>query len=146
MREIKFRAFIKKYNEIQKVTCIDFVGTSSQPNGWIAIPWDDGYNYDPETCDRDCVFDLKDVELMQFTGLLDKNGNEIYEGNIVREENINAIWEVYYDEEEAWFWLRKPDEVLGQWNCGEDPAYPHWEESEIVGNIYKNPDLLRATK
>jgi len=73
------------------------------------------------------------TEIMQFTGLLDKNGKEIYEGDIVENEFGKKIvkWADggFYCEEEKtimriYFWLLTLDKI------------------EVIGNIYENPDLL----
>lgn len=70
---------------------------------------------------------LPDVILMQYTGLKDKNGTEIYEGDIVKatKENIPLI---------VVFW----DDFTASFNGTKD-NYLH---SEIIGNIYENPELL----
>ena len=87
-----------------------------------------------------------EVELMQFTGLLDKNGKEIYEGELVRFEMGNTkyvgkvIWGSFGDSEYATTGFHVEygtytDEYIGLYE-GED--------FEILGNIYKNPELLRV--
>lgn len=75
--------------------------------------------------------------LMQYTGLKDKNGKEIYEGDICKngdyESDAHAynyrIEEVVYNEKEASF---------SGWNFNEDGM-----TCEVIGNIYENPELLQ---
>jgi uncharacterized phage protein (TIGR01671 family) len=82
------------------------------------------------------------LELMQYTGLKDKNGKEIYEGDIV-ERNVLAFEEVrtFTGEvimyEGAW------------WIDNGSAAVPLWSEThelEVIGNIYENPDLAQKIK
>jgi hypothetical protein len=70
-------------------------------------------------------------ELMQYTGLKDKNGKEIYEGDIVRQgETITSIiWE------SPGFIMEKPTLVSEK-----------IKPIEIIGNIYENPELLKEEK
>ena len=70
MREIKFRAYIHDIKKIYPVAMIDW-----QENGVYVRYLEDG-NTRP-------LMRLSDIDLMQFTGLHDKNGKEIYEGDIV---------------------------------------------------------------
>ena len=78
----------------------------------------------------------------QFTGLQDKNGKEIYEGDIVKtlpgKEDLHEVE----------FW--KGGFILNTKAEGVDHRYyfGHYkkEELEIIGNIYENPDLLGKTK
>lgn len=79
---------------------------------------------------------IEDVQVMQFTGLHDKNGVEIYEGDII---NCERIW---WDEDglefvkEAVTNMGIPQFHSGDWS--RDTA-----EVEVVGNIHENPELLR---
>lgn len=81
----------------------------------------------------DCFW--KDThEIMQYTDLKDKNGKEVYEGDIVKNSNYehvcNEIEEVFWDEEKAGF--------APFFFCGyEDDV----TEYEVIGNICENPDI-----
>lgn len=75
---------------------------------------------------------LEGCEIMQFTGLLDKNGKEIYEGDIIEwkkpaQESTNSSWGI--------------GEI--KWNnTGFYIPGAGLDFTEIIGNIYQNPDLL----
>lgn len=84
-----------------------------------------------------------EYELMFFTGTLDKNGKEIYEGDILKDTD-NEIY--YVDFIRGCFYLKTRYEKNGEWlewlpMCEIDRlAVP--VDFEIVGNIYENPELL----
>ena len=143
MREIKFRAWDKDTKQMHEVIQIDF-------KNWIAIPVpqrdEDGDVYWILEQKR-----IQEVELMQFTGLKDKNGTEIYEGDIV-------IIEDYYENvrigiivfDSGTYKLQN----LGQsfyYEFGSDGEYD-WDSIEnvdednieILGNLYENPELLKG--
>lgn len=65
---------------------------------------------------------------LQFIGLFDKNGREIYEGDVFPSCDDGYYDQVIYDENK---FILEP--------YGDDSVY--WEELEIVGNVYENPDL-----
>jgi len=69
---------------------------------------------------------------MQFTGLFDKNGKEIYEGDILKIGNSNI--EVIWDKNNAWFTLKSNHFHLGFQSI----FY------EVIGNIYEHPNLLES--
>lgn len=68
--------------------------------------------------------------LMQFTGLLDKNGKEIYEGDIYKWGNTPPEYKEI---------PRYPDRLFHL--IGERVLLP--EDIEIIGNIYENPELIK---
>ena len=77
--------------------------------------------------------------LMQFTGLRDKNGQEIYEGDIVREDSGIILTIEWCDQEVGW---RPVLEFLYRNN--EYGAATDFVGLEVIGNIYENPELLEA--
>ncbi len=76
--------------------------------------------------------------LMQYTGLKDKNGKEIYEGDVL---HCDGYWDLYtvWDEENARFAFLCTDWVVTQGH----PIQPHISSYYIIGNIYENPELLK---
>ncbi len=82
-------------------------------------------------------------ELMQFTGLHDKNGTEVYEGDIVKgiqhpyNQDIEDIAKVEYDEEMQ---LMPFHYITGY----DGELWMHTAKGgfEVIGNIYENPELL----
>ena len=112
MREIKFRAWIKSDKEMfdwQK----DFFSDMSPVMG-----------YGTE-------IDFEGIELMQYTGLKDKNGKEIYEGDKISFYKKIAI--VEYNAESAQFMGEYEDPLLYRTKL---PPY-NWCDCEVIGNIYE---------
>ena len=82
-----------------------------------------------------------EIELMQSTGLKDKNGKEIFEGDIVDYKGREAVikWHGSY----ASFIYRFVDglqERFSEW----DPLFLAYYNFEVIGNIYENPELLEV--
>lgn len=109
-REIKFRAWDGK--KVKKDIHISLF-----KDGWSVEGIDKG-----------------DVILMQYTGLKDENGVEIYEGDVV-ETPSQAICKITYSKDHYCGFVA--EEIRGNW---------HWNISQIevtvIGNIYENPELL----
>ena len=128
MREIKFRAYIKATNKIEEVISI---------------------NFDTKTIITKNIhcYEFKDVILMQYTELKDKNVEKIYEGDILlapewfgrlkcvciyqQENNVNPI---------QGFGLYSYDSYFRKYNTLVESD--EWDEFEVIGNIYDNPELL----
>lgn len=125
---LRFRAWLKEDKEMVDVEEINFYNGEFDFIG-DAITW---------MCkSNDCV-------LMQSTGLTDKDGKEIFEGDILSietdEENVKV--EVSWDSKHALFVFESKKynekEALGE--LFEDSSYPF----KIIGNIYTNPELAEV--
>lgn len=92
-----------------------------------------------------CFYPFKDIELLQSTGLLDKNGTEIYEGDIVTamSEGYKAIGVV--KRRIDGYWLMYP-----AWQNGQSWKLVVNEQGdtdvEIIGNRFEHPHLLEEDK
>ena len=120
MREIKFRAWLKEEKIIGEVLGIDILHKE--------IFFSNG--------DVDCYehTDFKDIELMQYTGLKDKNNKEIYEGDIFHIGSKKILYVVEWID----CGLKGKQIRNGSW-IGLD----FWKKDiEILGNIYENPELI----
>ena len=92
------------------------------------------------------IGDLPNVELMQYTGVKDKNGKEIYEGDIVKykfpyDTRLKHISPVKFLETEVSFGIK---DIYGN----EIPLYTISANNyfEVIGNIYENKNLLEENK
>ena len=121
MREIKYKIF----DMTEKIICTVY-----------RLEWADGNLW------ADCIPHLKNVTrrvldtaknpLLQFTGLLDKSGKEVYEGDIIQDTHAVKN-ETYKSKPMRVFWNKE--------NCAFEiePTIPYG--SEVIGNIYEPPEL-----
>lgn len=134
MRDIKFRAWDKRTKRMYQVQTLQFYGT----NNTVDACWTNGVDFDGEsTLGEPELNNLHNLELMQYTGLKDKNGVEIYEGDILFHP-LQGRRRVYYpySERVASYGLRDIDNGFG--STLQD-SHAVWE---VIGNIYENKDLL----
>lgn len=110
MRQIKFRGFQNSW----------IYGGISIFNGEATI-------YD-ENCVANSAYEVDIASVGEFTGLIDKNGNEIYEGDIESYGCEVKFWNgsfVLENKSESWCYLS------------------HTKDIEIIGNVFENPELLK---
>lgn len=128
----RFRAWDKRKNVMRDVAVLHF--TKNGKTNFIEY-W--------KTPSELKSYHVRNLVLMQSTGLKDKNGVEIFEGDVVITSK-GAIGYVAYLQQEAGFVvvLKKSDYRLGHRNTGEsyDVATAH----EVIGNIYENSELLEG--
>lgn len=131
MREIKFRAWDKRDKQIKEIYLIDW--RTSKDYQMIQMP-------DPEFRSGQEAWGntQEHIILMQFTGLKDKNGKEIYEGDIAK-DSLGQVYEMVFHEKEARFSLKEIPSSINFAN------YRHVIDvrfMEVIGNKYENPELL----
>lgn len=125
-REIKFRAWNKKDKVMVDVAALNF-----GPSGfWSLI--EDAYDAELQLADS--------YELMQYTGLKDKNGREIYEGDVLdiglrNQDGKPIIAPVSYETYAAGYVLD---------NGGNGIWQRLTKECEVIGNTFENPELLEG--
>ena len=132
MREYKFRVWDTENKEMLKVQELDFEDTFY--GGRLSIRTDQYNDY----------FDIEDMILMQYTGLKDKNGKEIYEGDIIfdsfyeRKAKVvfleGAFWLDYIEDFKEYETIHKRYQLLAN--------YDNKSVLGVIGNIYDNKKLL----
>lgn len=128
-RTIKFRAWDKEAQRIYPVTSFHIYRPEVERGGkYCGVTIKDENGHDKFLDDERAI-------PMQFTGLLDKNGKEIYEGDILHSINKNTF-EVQFIEKSAAFKVIEKSNGK-KWMFG----YDSQKNFEIIGNIYENPEL-----
>lgn len=116
-REIKFRAWDKRYEVIEEVTDLEFFNTGKGTLTTI------------EAFGNLRNSNLSDVELMQYTGLKDQNYIEIYEGDIIE---VDGETSVIKSEPGGFIISGLPLVEVSNYGM------------KVIGNIHENPELLEC--
>lgn len=139
MRQIKFRAWHKKWDRL--INDI-FLGDSE-------VKFPIGNTSDILNINEE----YSNLIFQQYTGSKDKNGREIYEGDIVRNHrrNSNELLEVLWQEEVAErasdgiYWTKEvPGFRFKRIKRGLTTVFVAHVDLEVIGNIYEDPELLEA--
>ncbi|MBB1531380.1 hypothetical protein HG463_001745 [Candidatus Saccharibacteria bacterium] len=119
MRELKFRAWSEEHGRYCDFVTLDRDG---QWLGWLEI-WIEN---------RKSFLTTTDIIIEQYTGLKDKNGNEIYEGDIVSKHNSDTKGVVKQVKDGQWaiYWDNVPD--------GYYVLFKYSDWCEVVGNIHED--------
>lgn len=136
-REIKFRAWCSHTGMVNIMENSSIVLEYNKISGWNIVANKSGYS--GEYLLGDSQSETSDFRLMQYTGLKDKNEKDIYEGDILANQNIVGEDNIYvceYVSKEAIYVFCSP--IDGETLEGNADA----EDMVIIGNIYENPELL----
>lgn len=139
MREIKFRA----WDIVNKMMGLVSTWNGMREVGEYAYIAVDEYNGNAHFA----VVKTADAILMQFTGLHDKNGKDIYEGDIfdcmyLRDGHTNHRYSVIFNEFSAAFDLQRHGEPCPQVQVRQTVKDHAGWRGTVIGNIYENPELI----
>lgn len=132
MREILFKAkqlndgkwiegyLIKIFADDYRIATVDDIGCAYTRNGVY-----DGYmtEIDPNT-------------ICQYTGLTDKNGNKIWENDVVKHVTECGVYKCSYDLYNCEYQFDNKNESFGM-------GYASIHKFEVIGNIFDNPELMK---
>lgn len=82
----------------------------------------------------------------QYTGLTDKNGKKIFEGDIIKDKELRRIYMIGYNEDLMKYAFLYYHKELKNIYCGGFVSKSDGKSIEVIGNIHDNPELLEDIK
>ena len=128
MREIKFRGLFESVNGIKTMVYGNYIKSYCGGKEYHEIEKSDFDDFKKWTVDPKTIG--------EFTGLIDKNGKEISEGDIFSDSLSGIKWEIIFMK--GAFFCSHQDDNLNMPLC----IIEKWDTLEIIGNIHENPELL----
>ncbi|WP_235822790.1 YopX family protein [Cytobacillus massiliigabonensis] len=164
MREIKFRAWFTKRQEMVNVETMNLFSSGVEVGAKVDHEKGGWYTTIQESTNRKTALpgstqQVPRVNLMQYTGLKDKNGKEIYEGDILkckvrrRKYASEFDWvgeEVSTNRNYLVEWWESASNIGYRVRDGRGktmmikPSSLNTMEAEVIGNIYENPELINS--
>lgn len=129
-REIKFRGWNKRFKKMLPIYGLRLSGSNNEVN---------------KVSQNEKQFDVSEVEVMQFTGITDKNKQELYyDSDLVKLPEFDGLFIAVKDSFDIPCFIR-PDNCLKEVIQFSDyflQATKRGDDFEVIGNIYENPELL----
>ncbi len=137
MSNLKFRAWHKTDNNMFKVSSMNWndefnprlvsIGLEDENGRWAGL-----------------IDNLNEIELMQWTGLTDKNGKDIYDGDILKFSDDGDLGKGRVRFSSGMFWIMCFDSLFDDMSLSEYAECPDYQ-IEIISNIYEDKELLGET-
>ena len=134
MRKLRFRYWDTWDKKMVSFTLADIANGFDCGYGMGSFPDTKGYPGGSDDEEK-----LEDLTIEQWTGLTDKKGKDIYEGDIIRwdEKHTGGVEAVqWFNQDGAWSCKGRDKDDCGSWLGGNEHI------CEVIGNVHENPELL----